>query len=133
MLALHQLSPLEAGRCVGSASISDRDFPQAFSSFYTQGKAIKLIYGTKSFLQLETNSLTLVMKQPKLLYPRARTRLKPREISTPHLLPGFHFIYFWGGDVSQQSQSFISSTFGGQGLLTCTWTRLVGPSTSSFP
>lgn len=91
---------------MGSTSISDRDFPQAFSSFYTQGKAIKLISGTKSFLQLETNSLTLVMKQPKLLYPRARTRLKPGEISTPHLFPGFSFYLFLGWRCQQAESEF---------------------------
>lgn len=85
-------------------------FRQRFSSgifqFLHPGKGHKIDIRHKSFLQLETNSLTLVMKQPKLLYPRARTRLKPGEISTPHLLPGFSFYLFLGWRCQQAESEF---------------------------
>lgn len=53
------LSPADRRICVELVYVSGRDFPRALSSHYTQGKAIKLISGTKSLLQLETNSLPL--------------------------------------------------------------------------
>lgn len=82
------------------ALVFQRDFPPAFSSLYTQGKVIKLISGTKSFLQLETNSLGC--ETTKATVSSCEDQIKTTgNLSTP-FAPRV-FSYFLGRNVSQQS------------------------------
>lgn len=75
----------QEGVCGALLDLGQR-FSSGASHFDTQGEAIKLISGTESLLQSETNSSGV--KQLILLRSCARARMRPRETSAPRPLPG---------------------------------------------